>query len=312
MTERCIVFYRAVLGVALGAGLLAAAPAMAQPAPIPAEARERQARGRALLDADDPNGALAEFERVYELLEGHPRRHLVLSNIGRCYQLLGQYDRAMRYYERYLSEAGPDAPDRVRVRASIDALNDLLGTVEVRTNVAEAEVWVDDRQLGTAPGAVRVPAGRHTVELRARGHAPARREVQLAARQSVAIALELEPLGEASGIDPAFFWSGLALTAATGAAGLTLGGFWLARHDENAGRIADGRAVADDVNAERDLALAADVLYGVTGGLAIATAILGFVTRWEDSGDGDEAPSVGVDAAVGPGHVALRLRGALP
>ena len=84
-----------------------------------AEARRRHAAGRSLLEANPPdyNAALAEFQRAYDLLEGHPRRYLELSNIGRCYQGLGQYDRAMEYYERYLREGGAQAEDRAQRHA---------------------------------------------------------------------------------------------------------------------------------------------------------------------------------------------------
>ncbi|MEI8258472.1 MAG: tetratricopeptide repeat protein [Deltaproteobacteria bacterium] len=61
-------------------GSAAASPSPDSPAMV--EAREHRRRGRALLDAGNPNGAIAEFQRVYELLEGHPRRFMVLSNLA--------------------------------------------------------------------------------------------------------------------------------------------------------------------------------------------------------------------------------------
>ncbi len=271
------------------------------------EARDRQARGRALLDAGDANGALAEFEAVYTLLEGHPRRFMALANIGRAHQTLGQYDRAMTYYERYLEEGGPDAEDRAAVQAAIDALASLLGTVTITTNVPEAEVWIDNRRVGAAPGDVRVPGGVHALELRAAGHAPSRREVEVVARRSLAIAIELEPIGEGGGVDPAFFFAGLGVTGATGAVALTIGGLFLARQAETSDRIADGTAATSDLDAERELALVADVLFGVTGALAVATVVLGVVADW----GGDDAPPVEVTLAPLPGGAAVGIAGRL-
>lgn len=281
-----------------------AASAAAQDDPRLVEARERQARGRALLDAGDANGALVEFERVYALLEGHPRRYMALSNIGRCHQSLGQYDRALDYYRRYLEEGGPDAEDREAVQAASEALLGLLGTLELTTNVETAEVWIDNRRAGSAPGTLRVPVGRHAVELRAEGHSPARREIELAARQELTLRIELEALGGPSGIDPAFFWSGLALTLLTAGASGGVGAAFLVAHGDNEGRVADGTLAAGDVAEERDLALVADVLLATAGALAIGTAVLGFVTRWDTERD---SPRVAVDLA--PDRVAIVVAG---
>lgn len=66
--------------------------------------------------------ALRGFERSYELLVGHPRRPLVLYNIGRCYEELGRYREARDAYTRYLREAGDDAVQREETEARVREL----------------------------------------------------------------------------------------------------------------------------------------------------------------------------------------------
>lgn len=282
----------AALGVALAFGF-ASTPASAQPQGAPPasadleEARRRHDVGRALLEANPPdyNAALAEFMRAYELLAGHPRRYLELSNIGRCHQGLGQYDRAMEYYERYLREGEVRAEDRAQVEASIAALRDILGTLRIEVDVAGAEVWVDDRQVGAAPGRVRIPAGRHVVELRAPGHAPSRREVELASRQERALSFSLERLGRA-GLRPVFFWVAAGLTVATAGVGAYWGARALAERGDVDARVASAdeasRFSVTDVDRQRigGLATTADAFFIGAAALGVGATVLAFLTDW--------------------------------
>jgi tetratricopeptide (TPR) repeat protein len=261
-----------------------------------AEYRRRFAAGRALLEASPPdyNAALAEFQRAYDLLAGNPRRYLALSNIAHCYQALGQYDRAMEFYERYLREGGPEAEDRVQVEASIGALRDILGSLQIRVNVAAAEVWVDNRRVGSAPGEVRIPGGRHVVELRARGYAPSQQPVELASRQSVPLVFNLEALGSA-GLRPTFFWITAGLAAAAVGTGAVFGGLALsARSDvdtrlQSANEMTRFSVSEDDARHIRTLSLTADVLYASGAALGIGATILLFLTDW-NGGSREGAP----------------------
>jgi tetratricopeptide (TPR) repeat protein len=270
--------------------LVLATPAEAQvdvpQVEVPLEARERQARALALIDAGNPRAALAELERVYELLADHPRRYVVLSNIGRCHQALGNYERALDHYRRYLDEGGAEAEDRAAVEAAIRSLDALLGTIVIAVDVPRAEVWIGERRVGSAPGIVRVPGGAHAIELRAPGHASARRELWVAAGATVSIRVELEELGT-TGPDPAFFWAGLGLTAATAVAWIAVSSAFFVVHDENASALAsmDDRerysvGPAEIAN-EQALAVAADALLAVAAALGIATTVLGIATPFE-------------------------------
>lgn len=279
-----------------------------------AEARRRHAAGRSLLEANPPdhNAALAEFQRAYDLLEGHPRRYLELSNIGRCYQGLGQYDRAMEYYERYLREGGAQAEDRAQVEASIAALGDILGTLDVTVNVPQAEVWIDSRRVGTAPGRLRVPGGRHVVELRARGHFPARQEVELASRRSVALTFHMEaPRG---GVRPVFFWVTASLAVAAAGTGGVFGGLALAARGDVDTRLASTNADTrfsvgeEDARNIRNLALTADVLYASAVALGIGATVLLVLTDWR--GAPRERATAWRGPVVAPFGAGLQLVGA--
>ncbi len=194
----------------------AEAPAEAAPPPNVAEANERVGRGEQLFEQGDFDAALAEFEQAYEIIGDHPARFMILYNIGQAHERRFRYDLAMQYYGRYLSEGGPNAPDRVQVQASITALEGLLATLHITSNVP-AQVWVEGRMMGESPGDVLVPAGRHVVEVRADGYAASQQEIQIAARTEQSLEFSLSE--SFAGLDPAVFWIFAASAVAVGLAG---------------------------------------------------------------------------------------------
>ena len=96
------------------------------------EARARQEFDTASTEFGRGNFALAlqAFQRSYDLLEGHPRRPLILFNIGRCYEELGRYVDARDAYGRYLREAGADAVEREETEARLRELETRAGMGE--------------------------------------------------------------------------------------------------------------------------------------------------------------------------------------
>ena len=101
----------------LALGLFAAAPKIALAAP---DARELQAREDFV--AGRYEAALELFARLYaETL--HPN---YLRNIGRCYQNLGQPDRAITSFHDYLRKAKDVTPDeRAEIEGYIKEMQDL-------------------------------------------------------------------------------------------------------------------------------------------------------------------------------------------
>ena len=272
--------------LACGAFLLAPTRADAQP-PNVVEANERVARGEQLFTQGDFDGALAEFEQAYEVIGDNPNRFNILFNIGQSHERRFRYDLAMRYYRRYLDEGGAGGEGAMQVQASINALEGLLATLHINVNVEGAQVWVEDRQVGTAPGDVLVTGGRHVVELRADGYAPSRQEIQIAPRTEQSLDFSLSEF--TGGLEPVYFWIFAGAAVAVGLAGGGVGiGAMLRRGDvdaqlqDPARRFMVGDAERSDIET---LALTADILYGTAGLLAVTAVVLAILTDWDGGGD---------------------------
>lgn len=281
-----------------------AAPAEAEAQPTPSledEARQRFLQGLALARAGDCSGAIAELERSFALVA----RPNTLFNMAQCQEQLFRYDLAVRDYERYLEIAPADAPDRPTVDAQLRALRNLLGTIRVTLAPAlpegqHAEVWLGDRIVGEAPGDVLVPGGSHAIEIRMTGFLPARRQVQVTARQTAEVSLELERAQQTieqhieqnieqhvdqnitvtrQPLPPAVFYTGVALTAGTAIAGLGAGINALVTQSQQ--NTLDPR-LPRDTSAIRDSALVADIMFITSGVFLTTTLICAFLTDWTD------------------------------
>lgn len=303
--------------------LFLAAPARAQDAPPPepppaaeesppsaaqVEAEQAFERGEALFARGNYDAALAEYERAYELLEGHPQAHVLLFNIGQAHERLYRYDRALEYYRRYLDEGGDDAEDRAGVEARMQTLEALLGSARVETNVEGAEIWVDEHRLGAAPATVRLTGGPHVMELRAEGYSPGRREIQIAAGQTLDVRVDLSE--QLQGIAPTWFVLVTTAAAAALVAGIVLGSVTLAEREAIDALLDDPmrrfEVVPEDVQPRLlALALATDLMLGVGLGLAVTAAILAALTDWTPG----PAETVVVPSA-GRDHVGVAIGGA--
>jgi len=325
---RIALAFSIVLGFARTGVAQDAPPPEAAPSTEPrfVEARERNAAGEAFFEAGNFGAALTEFERVYQLLEGRPTRYFVLYNIGQCHERLFRYDRAIEFYRRYLVEGGPEAEARAEVDATVRGLEALLGTVEITANVPTAQLWIDDIEVGVFDAehsAVRVPSGRHTIELRADGYVPAQREVQILARGRVSAALVLEELSDYEGVDSWLFWT----SAGVGAAALVVGGVFgiLAMTQSSDASARCPNAACDPATAEawsentvalresiQRNALIADILYGTGALFGVTAVMLAFLTDWND----DETPESAARARIlllpsgAPGYAGVSLTGA--
>jgi tetratricopeptide (TPR) repeat protein len=248
----------------------------------PSDPAVRLAQGEALFDAGNYLAALAEFQRAYDQLEGNPDRFLVLFNIGQSHERLFHYDEALTFYQRYLDEGGADAEGAADVRASMRALEGLLGTLVIAANV-ESTVWIDGHQIGTAPGVVHVPGGRHDVQLRAPGHLPSEQEIQVAARERVEVSFTLAVLSDYDGIEPTYFWITLASAAAVLVVGAGVGIGALVESGEGQRRASMSPILNTPADAAyvANLALAADVLYLAGTAIAVGAVVLAFLTDWD-------------------------------
>jgi tetratricopeptide (TPR) repeat protein len=293
--------------------------------PKVAQARKHFRQGVAFASAGNCRAAIVEFEAAYGLV---PRPN-ALYNIAQCQERLFRYDLAIASYERYLEQAPQDAPDRPAVEAALKALGNLLGTVRIASNV-EAEVWADDRLIGSAPGDVFIPAGSHALELRAEGYIPARAEVRLLGGQTVELSLALAKaqttieVTETTGLPPTVFWVGVGASVTTAAVG-TIFALQVKSLRDEALELDPFDPAREGKRADaEDAELLADVFFGAAGVLGIATTVVAFVTDWDgegenragDGADGDADGSetgdrVRLTPVAAPGYLGLQLGGAL-
>lgn len=303
-----------VLAFALAALAPAATSRAQEPAPeSPAAeaARTIVARAKALFAIGDYRAALAEFTRAYHELDGDPRQAAVLNNIAVCHERMFRYDLALEYYARYLREGAPDEQDRQEVEAVMTSLRDLLGTLRITGNVA-AEVWIDDRQFGTLPLDALVPAGAHVVEVRAKAHENARREVRVSARSEQRLHFALEPLAAERGVHPAWFWSAAGIGAAALVTGGALGVAALVERDS--GQDFADKGGTPDGKPARNLALGADIAFGGALLFGVTAGVLYFITDWRGSSaerDPAQVAPMTLEPRVSATVAGLVLRGAL-
>ena len=234
----------------------------------------------------------------------------MLNNLAVCHERRFRYDLAMQFYQRYLAEGDPDDGDRQEVLATMRSLQARLATLRIETNVS-AEVWVDDRMMGHAPGEVLVPAGRHVVELRARSHEAAQQELHIAAGERQVLRMQQQELYR--GLDPAYFWVGVGLTGVAGALGATMGLRALAADSDGQDRRErlgpHGNTPQDEADVRR-LAGAADLLFGATALLAVGTTVVAFLTDWEDTPQDQARAGTALHPFAGPSTAGFALQGA--
>lgn len=270
------------------------------------------ARAELLFERRHYDAALAEFMRAYRALGSDPRAAPLLYNVALCHERMFHYELALQFYQRYLAEAGPDAPDRAQVRALLAALPSLLARLHIASNTP-AEVWIDGRHASDAPGQVLITAGHHVLELRARLHEPARRELDAGAGTVLQLSFELARLSDARGPRPLLFWVSAGLSGAALATGAVLG--VRALDEDRAGkrreRVSPYANSAQDRQRVKHLALGADIAFASAALLGAAASLLFFVSDWEPA----EAPRP-AQARVTPSFAAnsagLNLRGVFP
>lgn len=291
----------------------------AEPAASLPEARAAVSRGEALFAADNYDGALAEFEHAYALMGRDPRRHALLNNIAVCHERAFRYDRALLYYERYLAEGNPGVADRAQVEAILRTLRGLLGAVEVATNVV-AEVWVDGRRIGQAPGRVLVPAGRHIVSLRAPLRETHDLEITVAARQTERVAIDLQALSDYRGLPPGYTYTGVAVTGGLLVTAALFGAVVLSKRSEGldearASMGTTSEATEDQAADVRRWMLVTDVTLIAAALAGTTTIVLYLLTDWErptPTQANGNLVSQGIRLSVAPDRAALTWQQALP
>lgn len=167
------------------------------------------------------------------------------------------------------------------------------GELRIEANVPGARVSIDGAAAGTVPFTVTLAEGSHEVRVSADGYVTSVQAVEIATGERRTLTVTL---GDPPGTDPAWFWTMLGVTAATGIGAGVTGGLWSDRAEAYNRRINPTDAQYREV---KDLEYATYGLIAVAAAAAVATTVLGFTTGW-DSGD-DEAPAPEVAPLVGFG-----------
>lgn len=122
--------------------------------------------------------ALRSYFTSYRLV---PNRN-VLFNIARCFEALGKFNEAYRYYNDLLTEDLP-TEDASEVSRSLDRLRPKVALVKVTTVPKGADVYVDRMDLGSrgrSPQTLALSPGRHKIMVKKDGYRPTEATVTVA------------------------------------------------------------------------------------------------------------------------------------
>jgi len=272
-----------------------------------AAASKRFRRGVKLYNDGDYVAALVEFKRAYEL-KPHYR---VLYNLGQTNRGLKDYAAALQAYEQYLEEGGKKlgVKRRNEVEGYVEELTNQVGTLTITTNVDGAEIQIDDVVVGLSPldEPIVVNVGRRRVVASLTGHAPARKVIEVGGTDELEVELELADL-EADRPDPSPSPTppdqpppepgppipAIVAASVTGASAIVtgvLGGLALSARSDLDDALAaypgNPATIQDAQDRTAGLALATDVMIGVTAAAAVATVVL-FVVDPGSESDADE------------------------
>jgi hypothetical protein len=167
--------------------------AAAQSAPAPtssSEARTHFERGVTFYNEADYAAALVEFKRAYSLAPTWQ----VLFNVGQSDFQLRDYAGALVTLRQFLDEGRDRVPDerRALVASELADLANRVGHATITSNVAGAEVRMDDAAVGVTPLSqpVLVSVGIRKVTATLAGRPPIEREVPVAAGETVEVHLD--------------------------------------------------------------------------------------------------------------------------
>ncbi|MGZ3475329.1 MAG: hypothetical protein ACXWUG_14355 [Polyangiales bacterium] len=210
------------------------------------EARQRYDRGLKLYNEGAYDAALVEMQRAYELAPSFK----ILYNLGLIHRQLNDYAAALKVFRRYLQEGGNKVPKdkRAEVTTAITELEKRVATITVEVDVAGAEVSVDDAPVGTSPlpEPLLVNAGKRRISAKIPGKPAAVRIVTVAGTDTQTVKLEL---GEPKP----------ATTTET---------------SPTTTKAPETKPPVQTTPPKREVPW---VLWGVTGGLAAATAVTGII-----------------------------------
>jgi len=187
-------FLVALVALPIAPAFPASGRALVADADAKAAAREHFQKGVAAYADQRFAEAAEEFEAAYRLSPAFK----LLYNIGQVNVALGRSVEAVDAFDKYLKQGAAAIPaERKReVSAEIEKQLARIGTVSIRTFPDAADVRLDGVLVGQTPlpKAVRVNAGRHTIEALLAGHKAGTREVEVPGKAEIAIEMTLEAI----------------------------------------------------------------------------------------------------------------------
>jgi len=173
--------------------LCIASGARAEEASSKALASREFRRGIALAKTNDLAQAADAFENAYRT---HPH-YAVLYNLGQAYVGLGKPVEAVRAFEKFLEDGGNaiDGARRADVERIVKRERTRIGWVELTLVPGDAEVFVDDRAMGSGSASSRLAlaAGQHTIAVRKAGHATRLESLAVKGGETLRLSLSLAP-----------------------------------------------------------------------------------------------------------------------
>ncbi|MEO8919496.1 MAG: hypothetical protein ABI488_18905 [Polyangiaceae bacterium] len=170
-----------------------AAPPSADPGNAKQEAGRRFERAIKLYEDSDYALALAEFERVYQLVPDYR----VLYNIAQVSEQLGRYARALNVFQEYLKAGAGELPAGREHEVNVELSSLMLRTarLDAALSPSNAEVVLDDKVLPApvAGSGWYVDVGAHHVQVRAPGYREQSADYNWAGGDHLTIRFQLEP-----------------------------------------------------------------------------------------------------------------------
>lgn len=303
----------------IGISAFAQAPAAAPPAQNDnkGEARRHYDHCLELFNSEAYDAALVECEKAYQLAPSYK----ILYNVGLIDRELNDFASALKTFERYLAEGGADVPDarRAEVDKYVGQLKGLVANIDIRVNVAGADVTIDDVPVGKAPlGRIRVNPGHRKITASRDGYAPVTKVVNISVGESSDITLELaganaankggviEPPPESSGTNP---WKTPAIASwtITAALGIGAGATGFVALDKS-NKLSDARSAGpnqqDSLNSQskdvKTFSILSDVFLGATVvGAGISTWLTVKAATWKGPGGPEENPETSPSVSFG-------------
>jgi hypothetical protein len=165
-------------------------PAAQAAAPSP-EAQQRFQRALDLYEEGNLDAARTELQRAYDIAPNFK----LLYNIGQIEFELHDYPAALAAFEKYLADGGAKVQDarRVQVEGDIEKLKARVARIDLTSDVAKADVFVDDVQVGSTPlgRSLVVSAGRRKITVSKSGYLAVTRWVDLAGGDTSQVNVEL-------------------------------------------------------------------------------------------------------------------------